>query len=220
MAVRHHAYTFDPHAFLESLRRACTAGARFRPEALQAHARAIIDQADAASRELLTYLRYDDEWLLPEQAMPAPRWLVIALVPHLSPLTGLSHGEAHAYFVLDRILPVAGWPRADVDLLIRGESLDTLPRTLGDPVLAPWFQGLRQHGGWLNRASLRRLADALERDAQHFRHPGAREAAALADWSRQGERPLQEVTTAAFADAADMLHGARQRGHAIFVLFE
>jgi hypothetical protein len=221
MAIRHHAYGFAPAAYLAALRTACVAGGAAHPEALRAHAAAIVQGADAAARMILEYLRYDDEWWHPQTiGSGVPQWLEISLIPHLRPLPSLSHLEPHSYFVLDRVLPTMGWPKADVNLLIRGESLESLPRIWGDPLLSPWFRHFRQHTGWMDRASVTRLAVALDGVEESFRHPSALQIGALADWQARSLTDRERAISAAFADATEMLRRAEKEALAVLLLFE
>src|SRR6266700_7056944 len=126
MAIRHHAYGFGPDAYLSDLRAASGVDRTLFAESLQVHAKAVVQQADEVGRDILKYLRYEEEWLgLSEGKPQCVEWLEISLIPHLRPLPSLSHREAHSYFVLDRILPTLGWTKADVDLLIHGKNLDS-----------------------------------------------------------------------------------------------
>lgn len=222
MAVRHHSYAFSPAAYLEAVRRSCLVGGALQPEAMRAQAEAVVRGASGSSRDLLDFLRYDEEqWLPPRDAPPAWReWLMLLLVPHLEPRVSLSQREPHGYFVLDRVLPALGWPRPEVDLLIRGESLDSLPARMGIPMPAELFHGLgTSGGGWIPAESFPRLRLALEQVRPRFLRPGEQERQALAGWLEQQSRSPQEVLTGAFLDAVEML-GDEAEPRARFQLFE
>ncbi|HEX8698271.1 MAG TPA: hypothetical protein VF815_05510 [Myxococcaceae bacterium] len=168
------------------------------------------------------YLRYDEEeWLPPPEAEPAWRqWLILLLVPHLAPLTSLSHREPHGYAALDRVLLFAGWTRPEVDLLIRGESLDTLPGKAGVAMPSTLFRQLRQYGGWIDSGTAARLRLGLERVRWHFLQPGEPERHALGNWMQGEPERAGQVLAGAFQDAVDMLQGASGDGQALFVVFE
>jgi len=221
MAVRHHAYGFDPSAYLAAMTQCCVVGGVPRPEALRVEAEAIVARATGPSRDVLEYLRYDEEWLHPTTAEPAWReWLVCSLVPHLTPLPSLSNREPHSFFVLEKVLPIAGWRKADVDLLILGRSLDTLPELLAAEPLKPLFHHMRQYGGWVEAASVSRLRLELERVRAHFFSPGMAERQGVEEWLRARSRLPEQVLPASFTDAMDMLEGAGTEGRALFMLFE
>jgi hypothetical protein len=221
MAVRHHAYAFDPATYLADVERMC-GGDPARAPVLRASAEGVVRAAGSTQRELLDFLRYDDEWLREDPGEPLrAEWLALLLVPRLSALPSLSHREPHAYHALERALPAAGWAPQDASLLVRGEGLDTLPERLGTPALAGTFRRPWPYGGWLPSDEVARLRDALERVRPRLLRPGPPEVAALEPWLKGGTRGAEDILPGAFADAAEMLDAAiTQGGGAVYLLFE
>ncbi len=222
MAIRHYAYGFVPETYLAGLLKAGTAGGKFSPESLRSYAETVVRGANAQQQAILKNLRFEeDEWLRSLEDDPTlVEWLEIALVPHLRQLPSLSHREAHSYFVLRRILPTMGWSQADVDALILGESLASLPIKSSNSALVPWFSQTGWHCGWMDRETVRRRADALADTAAGFTGMGTEQRSALADWTAKSPVEQDGAIRDAFADAGEMLEKAWENGWAVVLMFE
>jgi hypothetical protein len=87
-------------------------------------------------------------------------------------------------------------------------------------LLAPWFRHFRQHTGWMDRASVSRLAAALDGVEDSFRHPSTLQIGALADWQARSLTDRERAISEAFADATEMLRRAEKEALAVLLLFE
>lgn len=220
MAVRHHAFGFDGEKYLAAVARAVGPGPRFRWRDLAAEARRVTESANPETRAVLAYLRFDEDWLDTGSEFSASRLLAVVLAEQLEALPSLSSPGQHDWWVLERIASIAGWNRSDVDRLVRGAPLASLPVALGRPDLIPVFQDSREPGGVLPAPSVGPMAIALASLEHRFRCPGQQDAAALGDSlpAVKTGPGLAHVTSGAFDNALAMLRAAK--GQSIFLLFE
>jgi hypothetical protein len=223
MAVIHRAYTFDPSHLHSMLEQQFVDSGRLYEDRLLMAARDAVAVASATTRQALEMVRFDEEWFdYSEEGVPRVReWCIILLASMLSSAPSLTHRFPVGWIVLERVLPLAGWAKEDVQQLVHGQSL----RTLFSPALGTEFaaqlRGVDQFGGgWLDvndAVALRRRLDIV---ADFFTptNDSAIEAATViaALWSRDAREVLQSV----YADACEMLESSAARQRALFLVLD
>jgi hypothetical protein len=166
--IGHRAYSFDPRKFHTDLAARVTRNGTFRPELLHELVVEIAANPSDVTREVLGWIRYDEEdWL--EEDNDFDFWYVIALAGAVVPVPHLS---MPSYNMMKEGLPSVGWSSEEVRELLFGKNLDLLPEIYGYEFFHQKFsKDLRQHGGWLEPADASSLLAKLGAVEERFALP-------------------------------------------------
>lgn len=174
----------------------------------------IFKDATEVTREIFELIRCDEHWLAGEMSEPN-RWYVMALVGVLQPSPRLPLASRN---VLWYALPVLGWTKAEVDTLLLGKDLTSLPRSDPNPLFGQTFTGLYQYGGgWLNQAALESLLNKLGNVEDAFRVVSNELSDAVRFYSQLVKGDSSTLLNSAYHDAVEMLRAPLEQGRALFI---
>lgn len=224
--MRYQVYSFDPVQFHTNLQERIVKGGQLRLDLLRDLAIEIASSpAFTARHELHNDLRfgYDEEDLQvwfgqPEDLTLRDRWYVIALASELSPSPSI---RTVCHNVLEKVLPLAGWSRGDIRRLRRGKNLNGLPNTYGNKLFSDTFEGLTQHGGWLDLPDIHSLISDLHIAKDYFSPTSSESLQAIDDYVMVfpgDHRPNRKaLLKAAHLETSQMLTAAAENNHALFI---
>jgi len=222
MAVIHRAYTFDPKRFHSVIRQNVFTNHQFDADRLLELARKVVANASVTVQQNLETLRFDSGWLdTSEDIAQAYLWYLILLSQELSPTASLSNRYLGSYSVLRLVLPLAGWDASEIQKLISGHPLHTLPESLDEDFLDDERSFLDQYGGWLSLSEIELLESRLKAAKNHFSSYAIPSIDTLtkaaidvsATYSLSTEGRLEK----AYADGINMLQEALTKGEALFI---
>jgi hypothetical protein len=222
MAIIHRAYSFDPIVFHSMLQEKLMKHNQFSLDTVLDLARTIVSNAPENTKRVLEDMRFDDVWLdtSDDEISHTNEWYMIALAQNLSPAPSLSNRLQVSHIVLKLILPITGWTDTEVELLLRGQLLDTLVESSGNTFFINEFRGLKQYGGWLSVDDIKSLLFRLQGVERYFSSPSREAEEALAKFAVHWSLSPGEMMRKAYADAREMLQTAIERNSALFVLLD
>lgn len=160
MTICHTAALFSAHRFIDILQADYGAAGKLDLDFMRADCKSRHEQLSDSPRRLLERFRYDPEWF--DDPVPSPDlWAFVRLVELCIPVSGLSASQRLGFSTLERALLKAGWPRADVDHVIRGRRWSDLYRAYNDPEVL-WLPEMDCFfAGWLSPGDASGFLDRL-----------------------------------------------------------
>jgi hypothetical protein len=212
--IGHRAYSFDPLKFHMDLAARVTRNGTFRPELLHELVVEIAAHPSDVTREVLGWIRYDEEDWLEEDHANLDLWYLIALAGAVVPAPHLS---MPSYNTMKEGLPSVGWSSEEVRELLFGKNLDLLPEVYGYGFFHQTFRHLRQHGGWLDLADANSLLAKLGAVEERFALPAPILVEAVRYYAGFLGAEPSTLIKPAYDQARTMLQTAIDRGHALFL---
>jgi hypothetical protein len=225
MAIIHKAYSFDLQKFQALVTGCVFIDTHLDSIQLLELARKVVANASTVTNQSLRDLRFDSEWLNSgEDIARTYLWYLIVLAGELSPVASLSTRYMGSYTVLQAILPLAGWSNSEMQKLISGSPLCTLPEALRHDFLDAERNALDQFGGWLSLGEIKVLKEHLENSRSYFSSSFTESIDALrkADNAVSAVNSLspEERMEKAYKDGIDMLQEAINKEGALLSILD
>lgn len=212
--LTHRAYSFDPYKFHADFLSKVIRKQELDLDLLYEWAVEIAAHPSDVTRDVLEYVRFDEEDWLDKDDSDSDRWYLIALVSVLLPVPHLRISSCN---VLEGILPLVGWATDDVRQLIYGKDLSMLPELYGGKFLHLKFRNLKQHAGWLDIDDIQSFLTKLEDVEEHFLHPTSETIETIKEYAGfLGADPIS-LLKPAYDDARNMLQASIGGRHALFI---
>lgn len=216
-SVFHIAYTFDSDSFHSNLKTMIAADNELDLNRLQDLARAYVETSPQILG-VLQYMRYDESWLDDPDGdgSQANLWYTICLASSFHPAPSLNNNRFHgSHYVLENVLPFAGWNRDDILALIHGKPLSTL---LDPHKYRVFVEALSLYGGCLRQNDIRTVREHLKDSEIHF-SPSARSSIeAIEKYANHNNVSPASLLGMAYEDVVEMLETAIQRKEALYLL--
>ena len=218
MAIYHFAYTFNSDDFHRDLKARIIKEGEIDVYKLQQEARSLVLNASDKMKQILDDLRYDDEWLDDPDgdASQSSRWYLINLVSVFDHCPSLSNNRFYlSHYVLEKVLPVAGWNKGEITEPIHGKYLSTLLESTEYEAFLNEFILL---GGCLSNKDIVSVHTHLKSSREYFtaQSPVVMESIkAITD--RIALNP-DDILNAAYEDAIEMLETATKRNESLYLL--
>ncbi len=225
MAVIHKSYTFDAKRFHAVISQNAFINYHLDADRLLELARKVVANASVTVQQNLETLRFGSEWLdTSEDIARTYLWYLIVLSQELSPTASLSNRYLGSYSVLSLVLPLAGWDSSEIQKLISGRPLHTLPESLDEDFLSDERNFLDQYGGWLSLPEVKLLESRLRAAKNHFSSSATSSidtlTKAASDVSAAYSLSAEERLEKAYADGINMLQEAMNKGEALFIILD
>lgn len=225
MAMIHKSYTFDPAKFQSVIRKNAFNKNTFESRLLLKLANNVVNRASITTQKYLDSLRFDMEWLDTEsESARTHLWYLIALSEVLSPTPSLSNRYLGSFSILRLILPLGGWQSHEIEKLLKGLPLHTLPEFLDDDFLGTERFALDQFGGWLSRDDISLLQERLGSVQDYFSISSSLSIEELAkasiSLSTNYLMNQTELLEKSYADAMEMLQSATNLNEALFIILD
>ncbi len=220
-------YTFDGYGFLADLEALIVKDGVLQEDILLAKAVEVVNNASETLLKILDRMHYGEYWLEdPEDPDPEPGlWFLIVLASVLEPAPALNlNRNKKSYYVLEAILPVAGWSDEEVKELFFGKRLCVLLQAYGNELFTRAFISYAWDG-YLSLDDVKRLRTRLQSSQDYF-SPSSGVSIELIQkrgLPKYAGAPSQEPTVIlenAYADATDMLQAAIDREKDLLIILE
>jgi hypothetical protein len=218
-SIIHIAYTFDSDRFHSELKSKVVVGNQLDIYRLQDLAKAYVKNHTGIT-DILSYMRYDEEWLEDPDGdgSQAYLWYTICLTTSFRPAPSLNNNRFHgSHYVLERVLPLAGWNEDDIRALIHGKELSTL---LNPQEHKLFVENLSLYGGCLSPNDIRAIRMHLEDNKTHFLPAAEHSIEVIEEYAGYNNIPPENILEMAYEDALEMLQTAIQREEALYLLWD
>lgn len=219
MAPIHLAYTFDSDRIHDLLIKEIIRNGILDLQLLREQAVSIVQNASEETKHILATLGYDDEWLddpEEDQSQTSP-WYMIHLASVFEPCPSLSNNRFLGYYVLEKILPIAGWTRTEIIELIHGKRLASL---LEKPTHKILLNAVVLLGGCLSQKDIETILFHLKSSASVFTSPSSKVKEVLNTLTDPNNPQPERLLSQAYQDAVDMLETALSRNHALYLIYD
>jgi hypothetical protein len=219
MAVLHAAWTFSPQQFLATLASRVVVDERIQAHLLLDWARATATQPSKDAQKAMDWMRYDEaDWLDPSDP-DIPRWFMLALASQLTLAPSLSNRYTYSWWVLEKVLPIAGWPDTEVRRLIYGRSLSEMVQSSNNQTLVSGLDLSYPFGGWLSLDDAKHLSSQLQAVEGQFSAPSD-QSIEIIQSVVSFPKNTGEILQDAYVDAVQMLQAAIDRENALLMIVD
>lgn len=218
LALFHFAYTFNSDDFHGDLKERIVHHGRINIEQLHQRARSLSLNASDELKQILSSLKYDDEWLNDPDGdnSHAYLWYLINLASVFKPCPSLGNNRFHgSHYVLEAILPIARWESDEIRALIFGKPLSTLLESSEYQIFLPHFT---LHGGCLSNKDIVSIHAHLRLSTDYFSPQSSESRSAIKIYSDNNNMNPIEVLNCAYGDAVDMLETAMKSKESLYLL--
>lgn len=217
MAFLHFAYTFDSVAFHKNLQAVSVIDSKLDLKQLQILAKSQVNNADDELKKILNVINYNEDWLDdPERdASQAYLWYTINLASNFHPSLSLSNNRFHgSHYILEKILPIGGWQKDEVNELILGRSLKEL---LNNGEFQIFADELSIYGGVISIKKIPLILSHVRDSAQYFASESEISEEILEEYTRYSDLNVAALLDLAYKDAVDMLEAAIKRDEDLYL---
>ncbi len=216
-SIFHVAYTFDSNSFHSELKAKAIRDNELDLNRLQSLAKAYVENFEGIT-DILSYMRFDESWLEDPDGdgSQAYLWYMVCLATAFHSAPSLHNNRFHgSHYVLERILPLAGWNEDDSNALIHGKRLSAL---LDPHEYKLFLENLSLYGGCLSLKDIQTLWMQLKNSRAHFLPSARQSIAVIGEYAGYNNIPPATVLEMAYEDATEMLQTAIQREEALYLL--
>lgn len=216
-SIFHVAYTFDSDSFHSDLKARVIRNNQLDLNSLQGLAKTYIENIKGIT-DILSYMRYDESWLEDPDGdgSQAYLWYMVCLASSFHSAPSLNNNRFHgSHYVLEHILPLAGWNGDNINALIHGKQLIAL---LDPQEYRPFVENLSLYGGCLGLNNIRTLQAHLHNSKTYFLPSTKQSIEAIEEYAGHNNIPPINILKMAYEDAIEMLQTAIQRKEALYLL--